>query len=137
MIPPNIQRFAQWCKPLDPLASARRNADDQCFGARAGNSEDAALKKLAIVALGTVACLGTLSTAKAADVVYPVVVAPAPVLAPVVVAPHHHPLLAPVLWCAGGVIISVAVENAAPAVIGCTIGLVKAVHRHGYRAAYY
>ena len=99
----------------------------------ARSSKETAMKNLAIIALGSAACLGTFSNAMAADAVRPVVVAPAPVLAPVLVHPHH-PLLGPVLWCVGGVIISVAIHNAIPAGIGCTVGAVKAVHAHAYGA---
>ena len=81
------------------------------------------MKKVATVALAGVVSLGMLSTAMAADVARPG--------APVYVAPH--PNLHPVLWCAGGVILSVVVHNPIPAVVGCTVGAVELVHHHvGY-----
>jgi hypothetical protein len=80
------------------------------------------LKKAATVALAGALSLGMLSTAMAADVARP-----AAPLAPVYVA---HPYLHPVLWCAGGVVVSVVVHNPIPGVVGCTIGAVELVHHH-------
>jgi hypothetical protein len=87
-----------------------------------------------IALLTAMASIATLSAAAAADVRQPVVVAPAP-LAPVIVAPRH-PLLHPALWCAGGIVISIVVDSAVPAAIGCTIGAAKLVHAHAYGAYY-
>ena len=83
------------------------------------------MKKVATVALGGVVSLGMLSTAMAADVARPA--------APVYEA---HPYLHPVLWCAGGVILSVVVHNPIPAVVGCTVGAVELVHHHTGYARY-
>jgi hypothetical protein len=87
-------------------------------------SGDAILKKLATVSVAGAMVLGMLSAAAAADVraqpravvVAPVVVQPAP--------PHRHA----VLWCVGGVIVTVVVHNPIPAIVGCTVGAVKLVH---------
>ena len=79
------------------------------------------MKKLATVSLAGLMIAGTFSVAMAADAVKP---APAP-------APVVHPLLHhPILWCAGGVIISVVVHSPVPAIVGCAVGAVELVHYH-------
>ena len=84
------------------------------------------MRRTVVSTIAAAAALGLLSTGSfAADVARPVVVQPqAAVVAPV------HPLLHPILWCAGGVIISVVVHNWIPAAVGCTIGGVELVHNH-------
>ena len=87
------------------------------------------MKISATIALASVVSVGLLSTAMAADVVRPVYIQPA---AAAIVAPAHR-LLHPILWCAGGAIISVVVHNPIPVIVGCSIGAVELVHNHaGY-----
>jgi hypothetical protein len=79
------------------------------------------MKQLATITLATLGYVGMLSSAMAADVTRPVGVVP---------LVERHPLLHPILWCGGGVIVSLAVDNLAPAIVGCTIGGVELVHHH-------
>lgn len=87
------------------------------------------MKAFATVTLAGIVSVGLLSTAMAADVARPVYVQPATAA---IVAPAHR-LLHPILWCAGGAIISVVVHNPIPVIVGCSIGAVELVHNHaGY-----
>ena len=84
-------------------------------------------RNLGIIALASILSAGMLSAANAADRSRPVTVT-RPVAAPALVQPA--PRLHPVLWCVGGVVVSVVVHNPIPAVVGCAITVVH-VH-NGY-----
>ena len=89
------------------------------------SNQECTLKKIATLALGSLMAVGAFSAAHAADIVR---TAPPPPPATVVVQPvHTH--LHDVLWCVGGVAISVAIHNPAPGIVGCAIGVVHWVHR--------
>ena len=83
-------------------------------------------KCLMALGLAGVLSVAAVSSANAADRPKAATV-PRPVLAPAVMRPA--PLLHPILWCAGGVVVSVVVHNPIPAAIGCTVTVVK-VHHH-------
>ena len=124
--PPRAKSFAR-------LAVTPRPAGSTIGGRRVDYDEEAGqeapvniARNLGIIALASVLSAGMLSSASAADRSRPVVVT-RPV-APAVVQPA--PRLHPVLWCVGGVVVSVVIHNPIPAVVGCAITVVH-VH-NGY-----
>jgi ABC-type glucose/galactose transport system permease subunit len=84
-------------------------------------------RNVKIIALAGVMSAGMLSAASAADRARPVIVTRPVAPAVVQAAPHLHP----VLWCVGGVIVSVVIHNPIPAAVGCAITVVH-VHRGYY-----
>jgi hypothetical protein len=99
----------------------RRVDDDEEAGQEASVN---IARNVGIIALASILSVGMLSAANAADRSRPVTVT-----RPVAVQPAAR--LHPVLWCVGGVVVSVVVHNPIPAVVGCAITVVH-VHRGYY-----